>query len=500
MEECEVKADFLRSVTAQTSTHTVTAFLDELDAQDALLVKAGFPPMSPWWRAEVHRYFGALPGPRQWVLRVGRRGGKSSTLCRVAVAWARRGPWHVPPGDTGYVMFCSTKRSEAANRIATIAAILRALGVKHSRAADTITLAERNAAFRVFTASVAGVAGPTSIMAIGDEVALWRDAETGANPAREVFAQLRPTVATQPYAPIILSSSAYSKTDYHAEQFALGDTPQQRVSVAATWEANPDPSVAREATMALEPDERVWLRQYASVPQDAVTASWFGHEVIDVCVDRGRVESDAPPGSIVHVAADAAFRRDRFAVAAAVSVRGDRSDVRITSVLGTWAWGGDGATLVPSECVAKTAEVCKRYGTSVVWLDQFAAEPLREMFMAHGIYAKVAPWTAANKAAKFRAVREAMLERTFRLPDEPELLRELHGIAGELRHGGHERIEAADGYDDRVFAAVMAGHAAIEHGAHETREIAPPETEAERWARAIERDMTRPDDDGDLYY
>jgi len=488
---------------AADTERSVPAFLRHLRQSDATLQRAGFPPISEWWWAEIRRFFGALTGtadgPRQWVLRVGRRGGKSSTLCRVAVSWALAGPWDVPPGDTGYVMLCSTKRGEAAGRIATIGTILRELGVKHTRAGETIDLAGRNAAFRVFTASVSGVAGPTAIMAIGDEVALWRDSETGANPAAEVFAQLRPTVATQPWAPIILSSSAYSKTDYHAVQFSLGNTPAQRVSVASTWQANP--SVTEGDTRALEPDDRAWARQYASIPQDTVTESWFGHDVIDACVDRGRLETpDAPPGAHVIVAADAAFSRDRFAVAAVVSQRGDRSAARITSVLGTWALTpDDSGPLLPSACVAYAAAICRRFGTSQVLLDQFAAEPLREMFLAHDVYAKVSPWTATNKAARFRAVREAMLERLLRLPDEPELLRELHGVAGRLMAAGHERIEAAEGYDDRVHALVMAAHAALEHGAHVAPDIAPVETAADRWEAAIQREIEADDAPNDWY-
>jgi hypothetical protein len=45
---------------------------------DARLVAAGFPATSEWWLSEIRRWYDA--GKRQFVPRVGRRGGKSSTL------------------------------------------------------------------------------------------------------------------------------------------------------------------------------------------------------------------------------------------------------------------------------------------------------------------------------------------------------------------------------------------------------------------------------------
>ena len=483
---------------------SVRAVIRHLHKSEPALVRAKFPPISEWWLREIDRFADALgegdrAAVRRWVIRVGRRGGKSSTLCRLAVAWAVAGPWEVPTGDMGYVMIVSTTRREAAQRIATIGSILRALGVKHERAGDTITLADRNAAFRTYTATIAGVAGPTAIMAIGDEVALWRDSATGANPAREVFGQLRPTVATQPWAPIIMSSSAYSTRDYHHTEFLRGNTDDQIVSLAATWQANP--TITEAETRALEPDERAWLRQYASVPQDAVAEAWFGHDVIDRAVDRGRLETpDRPPGSYVIVAADAAFSSDRFAIAAAASVRGTDAPVRITSVLGTWALEpSEGKPLRPSDCVRFAASICRQYGTTQVFLDQFAAEPLREMFRDAGIVATVIPWTATSKPARFRSAREALLDGTLRLPDEPELLRELHAVSGELRPGGHERIEAATGHDDRVFAAVMAATVAIERGAGVVPDVAPAESAAERWEAAIQREIEAEADEPDWY-
>lgn len=176
----------------------VSAFLAAFDALDAQLVAHGFPATSPWWRREIERFLRS--GRRRWVVRAGRRAGKSSTLCRLAVAWALRGPWHVPPGDIAIIAFVSVDRDEAGARLRTIGDILRALGVAFDPSGDEIELRDRRLVFRVVTCSIRGTVGFTSVAVFGDEVARWESRDTAANPAREVMASLRPTMATIPLA------------------------------------------------------------------------------------------------------------------------------------------------------------------------------------------------------------------------------------------------------------------------------------------------------------
>ena len=181
-------------------------------ALDRLLVAKGFPPTSPWWVDTLTRFYGRPA--RQLVIRAGRRAGKSSTLCRLAVVEALWGRHAVPPGDVGTVAIVSTTRDEAANRLATIEAILRAIGVAFRRSGDTIdatSLATKHPIrFKTFTASVSGVVGFTAICVICDEVARWRDVDTGTNPAKQVLASIRPTMATQPEARHSLKPRKYT--------------------------------------------------------------------------------------------------------------------------------------------------------------------------------------------------------------------------------------------------------------------------------------------------
>jgi hypothetical protein len=130
-------------------------------------------PRRPAWRQVV-------VAPPHWRARSALRGAR------------------LPPGDVGIVGIVSVSRDEAAQRLRTIKAILDALGVKYRPIDCGIELEARPIAFKVFTASISGVVGGTWFCGIGDELARWRDADTGANPATEVLGSLRPTMAGQP--------------------------------------------------------------------------------------------------------------------------------------------------------------------------------------------------------------------------------------------------------------------------------------------------------------
>ncbi len=133
------------------------------DALERALVAKGFPATSPWWREKgVRRHFDH--GGRQVVLRVGRRGGKSSTLCRIGVVEALYGRHVVPPGDLGVVAIISVNRDEASQRLRTIKAILDAIGVAYRPIDGGIELEGRSVGFKVYTASVSGVSGFTAIL------------------------------------------------------------------------------------------------------------------------------------------------------------------------------------------------------------------------------------------------------------------------------------------------------------------------------------------------
>ncbi len=250
-------------------------FPKHLIALERKLQSKGFPALSPFWRETLLRFFET--GKRQLVLRVGRRGGKSSSLCRVGVILALFGDFKIPPGDVGCVAFISVDRGEANKRLRTIRALLDALGVAYKPVEHGVELVGKPIIFQTFVATVSGVSGFTSIAVICDEVSKWKDRDSGANPAKEVLASVRPTMATQPGAKLFLSSSAFSTDDAHCRAYEEGETVYQCVAGAPTWVAHP--ALTEEQTKLEEPEHRVWLREYANIPQASVSAAFDPNDV-----------------------------------------------------------------------------------------------------------------------------------------------------------------------------------------------------------------------------
>ena len=254
---------------------------------------AGWPPMSEWWSKRLARvYFGnwiareRLFNPaaqrRSNVWRVGRRGGKSSTICRVAVYECLFGEHDVPPGDTGVYAIISAERPQAKERVATIKQICDVLGVDGKPYAESFEFTKKNRAIRCFTASLTSVVSFTCIGAMCDEEAIWRDSE-GANPAKEILASLRPTMATMRNAMMHHVSAPWSTLDEHYRQFEEGTTDYQLTFYAPTWVANDD-FVSEAETHKLEPDQPSWERAYLAIPSAADETKFFNAALIDRAV------------------------------------------------------------------------------------------------------------------------------------------------------------------------------------------------------------------------
>jgi hypothetical protein len=185
--------------------------------------------MSPWWRSALRAFYASR---KTWCLAlVGRGGGKSTTLTRVAACEGLFTARVVPPGQTWWFPFLSVLATDARARIVEIQAILRAVGlevdVRFIGNVPTIEAldAHGNAiAWKAMAATVAGVSGPSTIGAMCDEEQKWRDRNTSANPATEVIASLIATSRARLGWRAIRCSSAWSTDGSHAAAVREGDT------------------------------------------------------------------------------------------------------------------------------------------------------------------------------------------------------------------------------------------------------------------------------------
>lgn len=404
--------------------------LRELDGK---LQRRGFPPISPWWWATLERFYRS--GRRQLVARVGRRGGKSSTLCRVAVAESLYGTHQIPPGDVGMFAFVSVKMIEARERLRTIRDILDAIGEPYTQRGDDVELTNRRVLFRVFTATISGVSGPTCIGAIGDELAKWRDAATGANPATEVLRSLRPTLLTQRSAKMFLSSSPLGMLDAHAEAMALGDTEYQCTATAPSWVANP--TVTEEQTHAEEPNEDIWKREYAAIPLEGSEEGMFAASLLSASSRADGKDVPREIGVFYNAAMDPALVRNAWTLAIA-GRRWVEGKVR-RSIVAFREWRGTSANpLRPDVVLREVAVLLRKYGLDVVDTDEFHGQSLAIIAERPdiNIVVRVNPTTSAGKIERYESMLTQMSDGQLELPGDPRVRADLLAVRRLLTPNG----------------------------------------------------------------
>ena len=273
--------------------------------------------------------------------------------------------------------------------------------------------------------------------------------DLAANPAAEVMGSLRPTMATQDLAFEVCSSSPWSETDYHAELFDLGDDAHQCVSFAPTWVANPSISEAR--THELEPDERVWAREYAAIPGGTVSAAL---DPADITAAFHNKFVATGPGFIATDASS--LRKDGFAWIAG------RSNLRGLSI-------GEVVELGPAELKGKTFEDvvasvsgrAQAWGTRTIFGDQRERAGLEALFSQKYLTFMSYAWSEASKEAAFSLLRQLLRDRKLAICPNPGLYKEMTGCQMHLMPSG--RVKYVTNGLDRLSALVTLCHAINDH-------------------------------------
>ena len=432
----------------QSRQHLLLSFL----RLDKMLVAAGWHPTSPWFLKELLRFVQAAVV--SWVMVIGRRGGKSSFLCRLGVCQAVYGVWEVPPGDVGVIAVVSVSLAEAKQRLKTIKDILDAIGEPYSATSERIRLHRRPCEFRALACSLGGVVGFTALEILADEVAGWRD-DTGSNPAREVIDKLGPTMLTVPTSFMVLSSAPDSIYTLHHERFLQGDNEQQIVSHAPSWMANP--SITEEQTHQLEPNERVWSREFAAIASEHQSDPVLNKDAVlralSDNVDRGR-----PIGKRV-VCLDPSSGTGGDAFTWLVGGWNEREDgKRIIYVDEANGQRGPFAHFIrPDEIIRKRVRsmVCA-YDAKEVYSDQHLAPLVEAECKLLNLAFKSFPFTHENKADAVRKLALMLEQDQLVLPRGNGWLRkELLGYVEKTSATGKAKFEARGKQHDDMVSALL---------------------------------------------
>lgn len=433
--------------------------VDQFHSLDQRLAQAGFPAATPFWDDAVTAW---LRSTATWfVARVGRRGGKGVTACKLATLFAKYCPLvGLPPGERAFIQFLSVDRDEAAGRLRMVEAMLDAEAVRYARRGDEIELLERPVTIRVTTASVRGTVGRTTILAIEDEVARWRDSESGANPASEVHASVGPSMASQPFARGMVLSAPFAENDFHAQLFDRGNTETQRVFYAPTWIANPTISEAR--TRQLEPDPRVHAREYLAQPIASITSICGREELASVTsarvfnrprVDGGRHGATMDPG----------FKVDSFVLSIWHRELRQGPNGAILDVIVQDAILHIRPTFLRKvsldDAIRQVVEVCRAYGITSIDSDGHYSEAIGPKLAEHAIRLEVRDQTSKAITARVENLQARIHTGAIVLLDHAEQTTEILAAQLVAHAGGRLTLKAPErrgAHDDLVSAILLA--------------------------------------------
>lgn len=423
------------------------------------------------YRAHTGRQDAPTVAFKEAALIIGRRGGKSRALALIAtyLATFRDYAPHLAPGEVATIAVIAADRRQARSIFRFTLGLLRAVPMLadliEDETAETITLSNR-VVIEIATASFRVTRGYTFAAVLADETAFWRS-DDSANPDVEIFAALRPGLATLPGAMLLNASSPYRKRGVLHQAFAKHygrDDARVLVWKAPTLDMNPalDPSIVEEA--------------YQDDP-DAAAAEYGAEFRSDL--------SDFVPRAVV----DAATVPSRFEIAPVAAW------AYVAFVDPSGGTGADSMTLAiahregvraildavrevrppfsPEAVTQDFAALLKSYRVQRVQGDRYAGEWPRERFRVHGIGYDLAE---QPKSDLYRDFLPLLNGGRAELLAVPRLASQLCGLERRTARSGRDSIDHAPGGHDDV-ANVAAG-ALLLAGVQNTARSARPVTVA----------------------
>jgi hypothetical protein len=448
---------------------------------DAQLAARGFHPTSEAWMRTLEAFW--LSDRRRLVIRKGRQGGGSTTMARVAAITGLFGKHRIAKGSRGVFAFVSIRKDEAAERLENIAQVFDAIGVKYERTEYELVLVGKPILFRSLTCTTRE-RGTTMIGLVEDEMSSWSNSDGSANPASEVDSALTPALITQANGRIYSISSPLGSLDYHAELFDLGDTAHQMTACGPSWFWNP--TLSEADTHDLQPNERVWRREFAAIPS-ASASSVFSEEALRACfVPQPRLRKvsntimaiDANSGG----QCDFAFAigawcqrvwsgdwKDKWVCRPIIRSKGDgligpaNDRIPIQPLTPNPDYGSDklvfvveavGAftdkSLAAADIVGELAALDRKLSIVDVVGDQREQYALASMFKAEGLRFTPIPWTAPLKVETVSHGARLIEERRIVFPADESLLREMLQFEERITPSGISY--AGKGRTDRTSA------------------------------------------------
>jgi hypothetical protein len=386
-------------------------------------------------------------GYREAWVRAGRRSGKSLHLGGPFAVAALLGYYEdvLSVGEKGRVLVLAPTLPHLKQLLDGIAGVLDALGIAYDRREGEIEPRGRRTLVQGVVADHLGPRSGTAVAAIVDEAALLPFHEGADGYDVEIFAALRPSLATTNGKLLVLSSPwARAGEHFNTIEKCIGKTKGAVLAVdGPTWLWHP--ALTEERTRELEPNPGRWAREYAAKAGDTESSAFASRDIARA-IRGGVVERPRVRGLRYGAAGDLAFRGDGCVLAIghrelSKNDGGPPKDRLVLDVLRIKR-APPGGTLDPEEVIIEWATALKRYGVRKLWLDGHGYDLASSRFKKRGIRTELLAMNLPAQAVRFDALGGRLRAGTVDLLDSDLMKRELTDLRAELLPGGAVRYEA----------------------------------------------------------
>jgi hypothetical protein len=302
---------------------------------------------------------------------------------------------------------------------------------------------------KVGAASKKTTRGIAACAVICDEISFWGTDEKFAETDVDILRAVKPAQAQfkDKFLLIKLSSPGIKQGvlyDEYQKRFELPES--YAVFKAPSWVWNPSKFTEGFLRTELDLDPTGFASEYRGDFVDSLS-DFISPESLDATILKGKtfLTPEAKGEDAVYTAAiDAAFKGDRFAF----TVMGQHGARIKQYVMNTWQ--GTRKDPVKSREVAQyISTVCKEFGISRVHADQYAFQPLKEIFEQYGVNLIETPFTNTFKKQIYYNLKQMIHNLKIDLLDNHINISEIKQLKVEQTSTGLVRIgHPPGGHDD----------------------------------------------------
>jgi hypothetical protein len=393
------------------------------------------------------------PNPNGYLevsLLCGRRSGKSLILALIATYLACFKDYRkfLVKNERATIMVTSADRRQSQSIFRYLKGFLSVpllAGLIERETSDVLELTN-GVSLEVQTASFKTIRGRTVAASLNDESCFWNTDDGSANPDTEIFAALRPAMATIPGAMLFKASSPYAKRGSMYDDFKRFygvEGSQVLVWKAPTWVMNPsvpqsfiDAEFERDPASASAELGAEWRTDISG---------WLDLATIENSVDSVTVR---PPSTFITYTGFADVSggvKDSAAVAIAHMEAGIAILDCVVEIL---------APHSPAEAVAQIAAVLRSYNLSEVTADRYASGFSIDAFAKNGIKFRA---SERDRSTIFVDVLPLFSSGCVRLISNQRLVNQLAALERKTNPSGRDRVDhPPGGHDDIAVAAAGA--------------------------------------------